>query len=204
MSKYLLVALLFASCASPYKLVKTDKYRTEKELTILAGVCADVFPSSSTLIIGKDTTIYKDSIILIPGEMVIDTFKIDCPDTERSKSNGKTHVTLQIKEGKAKIICKADSITAVLENVIREKHRVDVQLVTDSARMYLLTKRLAVAEARVQELETKKKQILPLLGWVAVWFIKQWWFWVLVAVLTMHVTHKYTNVFAWIKKLVTG
>lgn len=122
------------------------KYLFIAIIAVLSGCatqrrCFEKFPPqviTRDSIIQKDTTIYRDTAITIPGDTVVISEKIPCPDVKFSKSvksqKGSVTASATLRGGVLHIECKADSLQVVIKNLetkIRslEKYHTEVKIV---------------------------------------------------------------------------
>jgi hypothetical protein len=111
-------AMLFASCTTAKK-------------------CAAKFPPQIITVdslVQHDTTIYRDTIIRIPGERVtvIQYLKDTTQAIDTTVKNGKTSIRLQLSKGKLSATCNADSLQLVINNlttIIKDRQRFKSQTV---------------------------------------------------------------------------
>lgn len=84
--------------------------------------CAAKFPPqiTSTTII-KDSVVYRDTTITVPGDTVTFTDSIPCPDVVYEKTQksekGTVKATVKIKDGKISVKCEVDSLNMVIRNL---------------------------------------------------------------------------------------
>ena len=105
-------AMLFASCTTAKK-------------------CAAKFPPQIITVdslVQHDTTIYRDTIIRIPGQTVtvIRYLKDTTQQIDTTVKNGKTTIHLQLSKGKLSASCNADSLQLVIKNlttIIKDRQR---------------------------------------------------------------------------------
>lgn len=117
--------------------------------------CFEKFPPqiiTKDSVILKDTTIYVKQTIVIPGDSVLITDSIPCPDVEYHKeaksSSGKTTAKVDISKGKLTVDCKVDSLNKII----------------DSLKVQLQTKETYHAETKLVEKPVEKTP-----AWV--WFV---------------------------------
>jgi hypothetical protein len=197
--KYLLIILLFTSCSTlrHYKKVYNDKDRDPEERELLAKASAEEFPPRIEYIRGKDSTVYRDTIIEIPGETFVDTFAIPCPDYEIDRPK----VTVKIKDGRGTVTCKADSLKVVLDSVIRLTGRTDTIKQVDSVNLFLRQ----VAEQKVETYQKNERELVYIIGLLFKWLSRQWWFYVLIAIGIVYLLFRLQILKGkWISKIVSG
>jgi len=105
-------AMLFASCTTAKK-------------------CAAKFPPQIITVdslVQHDTTIYRDTIIRIPGERVtvIQYLKDTTSKFDTTVKHGKTTIDLHLSKGKLSATCSADSLQLVIANlttIIKDRQR---------------------------------------------------------------------------------
>jgi hypothetical protein len=103
--------------------------------------CFEKFPPqviTKDSIILKDTTIYVKQRIFIPGDSVLISDTIPCPDVEYHKEAkstlGKTTAKVDISKGRLTVDCKVDSLNKIIDSLkvqlqTKEAYHKEVQVV---------------------------------------------------------------------------
>ena len=100
--------------------------------------CAERYPpQEKDSVIEKETIVYRDTTITLPGDSVQIFDTIPCPDVLYNKtvtsSGGRTTATVSLKNGRLQVDCKADSMQLVIDSlatVIKQKEHYQVRTVT--------------------------------------------------------------------------
>jgi hypothetical protein len=179
-----LAVLYLSSCGTirRYKFVANDSHRDSAERFLLSKACMEEFPVQSIYIKGKDSIVFRDTTIVLPGQVILDSFTIPCPDFEHVGSK----VTVKISQGKGTVRCQADSIKVILDSVIKESKRIDTLRQVDSAKVHYWQTRSTNADARVFQYQTDEKKIGYILKLLFLWLVKRWWFYVLLVLIGLY------------------
>lgn len=102
--------------------VQTFLYGLLLSSCITQQKCLEKYPpvvKDSIIVVTKDTVIHDT--VTVAGELIFWSDTIPCPELNYSKSETKNNLTsfVKIKNGKIKVLCKADSLLLVVDSLVR-------------------------------------------------------------------------------------